>query len=220
MRWVLLAFLCLMIASGEFSRPSFAQGQAVQATSANLLEYRGFKADISDIAALPNRSEILAALTRQFDICIGTGIDSDKLAFFKSVPVSLRINEKGDIGSPGLYNGRGVILRSVVYEYDRPILLHEYMHAYHHQRLPGGNGNPDVLKFYHRAHDTAGMYPSGSYMLSNVNEYFAMTSSVFLHGSAARDPYSRAILKAKQRLYFAWLEKQFPRDAAIGKRTR
>jgi hypothetical protein len=78
-----------------------------------------------------------------------------------------------------------------------------------------------VLQFYHRARDTAGMYPAGSYMLSNVKEYFAMTSSVFLYGLAAGEPYSRATLKSKQPLYFAWLEKQFPvpRDI-IGERTR
>lgn len=211
MRRTLLAALFLLVASGGLGGPppASAQSKAVPEATAGLLEYRGFNADVSDISTLPNRAEILAALRRQFDICLGAGLGPDTLSFFQSVPLALKVKEKGDAGSPGLYNGRGAILRPLVYESDRPILLHEYMHAYHHKLLPGGNANPDVLAFYRRARDTAGMYPAGSYMLSNVNEYFAMTASVFLHGSAARDPYTRATLKAKQPLYFGWLEKQF-----------
>ena len=97
----------------------------------------------------------------------------------------------------------------MIYPYANPILLHELLHAYHRLRLPGGFQNQDILTFYQRARDTPGLFPAHSYMLSNVNEYFAMTASVFLHGSAARDPSTRANLKTKQPVYYQWLEKVF-----------
>ncbi len=66
------------------------------------------------------------------------------------------------------------------------------------------------LAFYNRA-KSPGLYPAGSYMLANGGEYFAMTASVFLHGSAARDPFTRQNLKDKQPLYYNWLEREFGR---------
>jgi len=152
---------------------------------------------------------VLASLRRQIDICEDVKISEDKKNFMRSVPLIVNLTEVGDTGSLGRYRkGRIVTMRSHVYAADKPILLHEYLHTYHHQRLSGGFQNRDVIMFYQRAKNRS-MYPADSYMLSNVKEYFAMTASVFLHGSAARDPFTRENLKAKQPKYYKWLEQEF-----------
>ena len=78
------------------------------------------------------------------------------------------------------------------------------MHAYQARLLPGGGGNPDLRRFFAEA-QKQGVWPERSYMLSNINEYFAMTASVYLNGSAARPPFTRAALEQKQPDYAAWL---------------
>jgi len=87
---------------------------------------------------------------------------------------------------------------------DRPILLHEFMHAFQQERLPGGARNPDVLRFYQHAKD-GGLWPADAYMLSNVGEFFAMSASTYLYGHADRPPSSRAELERRQPHFADWL---------------
>ena len=42
-------------------------------------------------------------------------------------------------------------------------------------------------------------------MLSDEAEFFAMTTSVELYGHAARPPFTREALEAKQPAYAAWI---------------
>jgi hypothetical protein len=46
-------------------------------------------------------------------------------------------------------------------------------------------------------------------MLSSNPEYFAMRASVFLHGSAMREPFGRDSIRAKQPAMYDWLVKEF-----------
>lgn len=78
------------------------------------------------------------------------------------------------------------------------------MHAFQNDRLPGGNLNPDVVKFYERA-KTRGLWPLQSYMLKNIGEFFAMTASTYLCGHADRPPSTRANIEQKQPRYAEWL---------------
>jgi hypothetical protein len=112
--------------------------------------------------------------------------------------------------NPGSYSAekKSVVLFIRVYPAERPILLHEYLHAFHHQVLPQGFQNADVLKFFRRA-AARSMYPPDSYLMKNPKEYFAMTASVYLHGSAAREPFTRENLVRKQPRYAKWLSKVF-----------
>jgi hypothetical protein len=45
----------------------------------------------------------------------------------------------------GLY---GIDLRVKALASDKPIILHELLHAYHDRMLPGGFGNTDVAQFF------------------------------------------------------------------------
>jgi hypothetical protein len=89
-----------------------------------------------------------------------------------------------------------------------PVLLHEYMHAYHALRLPDGPRNPDVLRLWRQAGEQM-LFPPDAYMLSSSGEYFAMMASVYLYGSAGRDPFTRTNIKAKQPEAYEWLEREF-----------
>lgn len=83
-----------------------------------------------------------------------------------------------------------------------------YLHAHHDQKLPLGFRNADILELYRRA-AAYRMYPPDSYMMKSPSEYFAMTASVYLHRSAAREPYTRESLVRKQPVYARWLSQEF-----------
>jgi hypothetical protein len=90
----------------------------------------------------------------------------------------------------------------------KPIVLHELLHAYHYYVIPGGFRNSDILTFYHRAVDNQ-LYRNDAEVLKNVQEYFAITASLYLWGHVARPPFTRENLQARQPLYYQWLAQFF-----------
>ena len=90
----------------------------------------------------------------------------------------------------------------------KPIVLHELLHAFHAHRLPGGVYNPDVLLYYNRARNFQ-LYPANEYVLTNVREFFAVTASLYLWGNVDREPHTRETLKTRQPFYYAWLGQLF-----------
>jgi hypothetical protein len=82
------------------------------------------------------------------------------------------------------------------------------LHAYHFRVLPGAAKNPDLLRFYSRAVEGQ-LYPPGSYVLKNVQEFFAVTGSLYLWGNVDRPPHDRATLHEKQPVYYKWLGELF-----------
>jgi hypothetical protein len=76
-------------------------------------------------------------------------------------------------------NSRGVTIDAAVDAPEKPVLLHELLHAYHFRVLPGALQNPDLVRFYNNA-TAGGLYPQGSCVLKNVQEFFAVTGSPYL----------------------------------------
>ena len=101
-----------------------------------------------------------------------------------------------------------ILYKTLSYDADKPVILHELMHAYHDQRLSNGFRNAEIQRLFEQAR-TGGRFPASAYMLSNVAEYFAMMSSVYLHGAAARDPLTRQAIREKQPDCYEWLVKEF-----------
>jgi hypothetical protein len=174
------------------------------------LTYRGMTVDISALSSSPSRDVIVDALRRQIDIVDAAVMKPDQKAFLKSVAVRLNVSSGGPSDNPGAYSGvtKSIVLQAQAYDRDRPILLHELLHAYHDQKVSDGFRNTEILRLYQQARDGQ-LFPAGSYMLSNVQEYFAMMASVYLHGSAARDPLTRDSVKTKQPDCYSWLDKEF-----------
>jgi hypothetical protein len=127
--------------------------------------------------------------------------DSDKSRWTNSDPFALAEDTKAGI----------VKLRPVVLDPQRPVMLHELLHAYHARLLPLGNENPDVLFYFGRAISEK-LYPQDAYLLTNQNEFFAVTASVFLYGKETGPPFSRSNLKEKQPDYYSSLERLFELD--------
>ena len=58
---------------------------------------------------------------------------------------------------------------------DRPVLLHEMLHAYHAHVMPRGVKNPSILFFYSNAQSKK-LYPDDAYLMTNDKEFFAVIS--------------------------------------------
>lgn len=173
--------------------------------------HRGFTIDVTEVTSAADYASVITAMKGQLDLVANAKMPAAAHAFFRTVPIVMQ-----DItGRPRYGAGRVVIpLRSEApYGSDRPIVLHELCHAYHDLKLADGFSNSTILGFYEQAKQS-GKFPGDSYMLSTVPEYFAMMASVFLHGSAARDPFVRDSIRAKQPAMYDWLVKEFGQPAA------
>jgi hypothetical protein len=167
------------------------------------LEYRGYQVDLHKVAQRGDLASIVESIEHQIDLIERLDIKPSIKEFFRSIPIKV---DPG-LGEEGHYSARGLQIAARTDIHDQPILLHEYLHAFH-QKLPGGFQNPEIRTFYERA-KVGGFYPSGAYVLKNPLEFFAMTASAYLHGSTKRPPYSRATVLAKQPVYSRYLERLF-----------
>jgi hypothetical protein len=93
-----------------------------------------------------------------------------------------------------------------------PVMLHEFLHAYHAQLLPGGYRNEGIQIYYNTA-KTKQLYPADSSVLKNEREFFAITASIFLSGKdAAHEPFTRENLREKQPEFYKYLVGLFGLD--------
>ena len=180
-----------------------------KASAARTFNFKGASIDISGIQSLPDLDTILASYRRQIEIVDLAVPDPAIKSFLLSVPM-VAIASPGSAPDNAAYSGRsrGVVLQSLSYGAEKPVVLHELMHAYHDQKVPNGFANAEILKLFDQAR-SGGQFPANSYMLSRPGEYFAMVASVYLHGSAARDPFTRQAIRLKQPDCYNWLEKEF-----------
>ena len=169
------------------------------------LSYHGFRIDLSSAGSSPNVASDVAAVEHQIDIVDGVRLSLSDLKMFRRYPI--RIHD--GLGGPGHYSGGSTVtIGNLLASDSRPVLLHEYMHVLHFNRLPGGHGNPTIRHFYEEA-VASNLYQPGAYMLTNPGEFFAVTASCYLYGTVAREPYNRDTIRARQPGYYAYLEQLF-----------
>jgi hypothetical protein len=104
-------------------------------------------------------------------------------------------------------SGIGVImLRPIMAGYDKdPVLLHEFLHAYHSKLMPNGFDNKGIKEFYGEAQNK-NLFPKEAYVLKNSKEFFAVTASIFLAGKdSVHEPFTRAKLKEQMPEYYKYL---------------
>ncbi|MBR0846339.1 hypothetical protein JQ543_01185 [Bradyrhizobium diazoefficiens] len=177
------------------------------AKDAATFAYRGITVDTSAAQGQPNLKEVVASFKHQIDIVADCGAKTEVMTFFKSQPVSVKPGQ-GDGGGHFSSRETGVTVDAAVVAPEKPVLLHELLHAYHVRVLPGALQNPDVLRFYGIARQNE-LYPPDAYVLKNVQEYFAVTGSLYLWGNVDRPPFNRATLRDKQPVYYQWLGELF-----------
>jgi hypothetical protein len=171
------------------------------------VSYRGFTVDVRTIAGTPNYDAVMALVAHQMDIVADCGAKPEIIRFFQSQVIVLA---PPTAQGPGHFNANqpGITISNAVLEPQKPILLHELLHAYHFRVLPGAFRNADILTYYNRARDGR-RYPADAYVLKNVQEFFAVTASLYLWGHVDRPPSTREKLKAAQPAYYAWLGQLF-----------
>jgi hypothetical protein len=171
------------------------------------IEYKGIEIDVTSIQSLANYGAAIDSLHRQLDIVEAAVPDPAQIAFLTSIPMVFAPSVSSGSDNAAYGNGR-VVLTTLMFSPEKPVILHELMHAYHDRKVPNGFGNAEILKLLEQAR-LGGQFPVGSYMLTNPAEYFAMVSSVYLHGTAARDPFTRQAIKEKQPDCYQWMVKEF-----------
>lgn len=196
-RWQIISIAALAI--------SVVPALAADAIAGGKLTYRGFAVEISAVQNDPNFTAIEGSVKHQIDIVADCGAKPEILAFFRSRLITLNPKIAGD---DGRFDDDGVQIGSAPQTPEKPILLHELLHAYHALVMPMGVQNPDVLLYYDRARNFR-LYPANEYLLTNQKEFFAVTGSLYLWGHVSREPFTRDKLKAQQPYYYAWLSRQF-----------
>lgn len=120
---------------------------------------------------------------------------------------SLQAWSNPDIIDLAADSGLGVImLRPTMTQYtDDPIMLHEFLHAYHRRLMPNGYDNLGIKGYFTLA-KSKDVFDKKSYTLMNDKEFFAVTASIFLHGKESiHEPKTREALKEKLPDYYKYL---------------
>ena len=127
----------------------------------------------------------------------GSVWDSAKSRWVNSDPAALAVET-----NLGVIMVRPVMLGASSANTQRPVMLHELLHAYHNRMMQGGFKNAGILLHYKRAKDGQ-RYPADAYLMTNEKEFFAVTASVFLYGKDG--PITRSNIKEKQPDYYNYL---------------
>lgn len=198
---LLSVLLLWLLLAGTTPRSAPAEGQP------RGVQHHGFFINLSRIEGKAGKEAVLVAVKRQIELVERAGLAPEVLEFFRSVPILLMPDSTG---TPGLYSktNKRVGLKFTDLGPDKPILLHELLHAYHDQILADGYENADVQQFYELALRHYRLSKS-EYFLSNAREFFAVTASIYLHGRIERAPHDRRTIEAAQPLYWKYLEGLF-----------
>jgi hypothetical protein len=184
---------------------AFSPPTALAEALDKVLTYRGFTVDTTLLEAAPNRNAVETSLKKQIDIAAESGTKPEIMTFFRSQTMKLKWG--GEDGG-GRFTAAGIEIDANPQPPEKPIVLHELLHAMHGRYLPGGFKNADVDRFYSNA-IRGQVYSRGEYVLKNNREFFAVTASLYLWGYVARAPNNRETLRAKQPYYYAWLGELF-----------
>lgn len=195
---VLLLFLSLAQAAEPDSQ-----------SSSSMIEYHGFHINTFQLSE-DQRATVLPSILKQLDIVESVGLPVDVLRFLRGVPLAVDASMRGN---PGQYTNQAgswlVAIRPMVFPENKPILLHELLHAYHFKVLT--LNNQEILDAYQKAKQSD-MYPSNfqsSHFLENAKEYFAITGTVYLFGAIQQPPFNCDVLSRSEPEYVAFMTKTF-----------
>jgi len=169
-----------------------------------LFTYRGFAVDQTAMAGRAVAA-VRQALERQVDIIVDAQLPAEILAFMRKQRTFVLLNPP--FKGPGHFNeNRGIEIISNP-DPDKPILLHEMLHALHLRWMPQGRGNPAIAAAYAEAKRRK--LWSDDYLMKNDREFFAVTGSCYLFGVVERDPRNRANIRRALPNYYQWMADLF-----------
>ena len=170
--------------------------------------YHGFSIELTGFGSPAETEAALVLVKEQIGMVERVGLRAAQINFFRGLKLRIAGNLRGYFG---IYD-RGVIsLAPAQIDGHNPTLLHEYMHALHDKRLPGGFANPNIEAAYRDAYGVKRYEGTNSaYFLTNSHEFFAVTATLYLWGSLpVNRPYARAAIKDAQPGYYKFLEGLF-----------
>ena len=112
----------------------------------------------------------------------------------------------------GVYDGSAVVLTTDPIHPDRGVLIHELLHAYHDRKMDM-EAKKRVTAYYEEA-PRAYNLPRTEYAMSNEQEFFAVTGSIYLRGTSSRKPHDRTTIRATQPEYYKFLGELFDPEPA------
>jgi hypothetical protein len=155
-------------------------------------------------------AEAQASLDEQLQIVESAGLPPAVLDTLRQTPIVI---DPGLRGQPGIFSVRGgegiVLVRPIQFPPNKPILLHELLHAYDFKVLH--MDDPKVAATYRRVKDSD-LFPAqfqSSHFLANAKEFFAVTGTLYLFGDIQQPPFSCASLARLGQDYLDFLAAQF-----------
>lgn len=201
-------------------RPAFALFAALAFwNAADAGAHEGFRIDQSK---QPLSAEMQASVDVQLDIVEAAGLPPPVLAAMRKTPIVVDPALRGNPGMFAVRNGSGAVhLRPTVFSAERPIVLHELLHAYHFEVL--GLGRPEIRQEFLRIKGSS-PFPArfqSAHFLENDKEFFAVTATLYLFGDIQQPPFACAALLKLDPAYLAFLSGQFGpgRCSALAQRT-
>ena len=147
----LLVSAATLAATSLFNRPAPAQ-------EATTLTYRGFTVDTTAAQSAANLKDVEKSLKHQIDVAADCGATPKIIDFFKSQTIFVKPGQ-GDGGGRFSSKVKGVAVDIAVDAPEKPVVLHEMLHAYHWWVLPDGFKNAEVEQL--RARPERRLLPAG-----------------------------------------------------------
>lgn len=179
------------------------------------IDYHGFHIDdrLLDGGQKENfAGQPAASVIEQLNIVEAAGLPPAILDFFKQTKI---VVDPAVRGNPGLFyirDGVGAVrIQPIVFAANKPIMLHELLHAYHFYVL--SLRNPAIVDAFDAA-SRSGVYPAQfqrAHFLQNEKEFFAVTSTIYLFGKIQQPPFNCETLSKTAPAYLSFLERTFGR---------
>lgn len=163
----------------------------------------GYRGHVIDWQGTMGSPEIVNSIEQQTDLVEAARVSPEVMAFFRAQRIL--INEDADEGSRA---GMRTFLARRVHPADNPVLLHELIHRWMYERIPGRAQNPELVRLYEAA-KASGDWPAAAYLYKNPSEFLAMTASTVIHGRAARPPFTRDNVRKKLPELYAFIVRTF-----------
>lgn len=187
------------------------QGIYISSSDPLIYIYHGWHIDLTRARGRLSNEEMINRVDKQLDLVEGVNLKPSIVEFMRTIKLWANPNLAPRWGAGHYNRATGVDFRVKELDPQKPILLHELLHAYHDQKLE--YTNQDILNFWGDAKScvqrvgqgTEPCWPSDSYMLKNAVEFFATTASVYLDGDIKRPPHSKEELCRNLQSYCVWL---------------
>lgn len=158
----------------------------------------------------PLSAEVMASLAIQVGLVESAGLPPHVLDAMKQTTIVIDPDLEDKHGMFVVRRGVGTVhLRPIEFAADRPILLHELLHAYHFKVL--GRDRPEIVQEYQRV-KTAKLFPArfqDAHFLKNDKEFFAVTATLYLFGDLRQPPFRCTALSRLDAAYLTFLGAQF-----------